>query len=217
MSIKAVIFDLGGVVLDSPVAVLAAYEAQRGLPPHTLARIIVEAGRNGAWSRLERGELRLQEFFKAFDTEVAAAGGHISSAELMAEIARSFRMRPVMLEAIRRIRSAGLKVAALTNNWLLEDHDVTLADLLRAEFDVFVESSAVGMQKPDPRIYDLVCERLWVQPDEAVFLDDIGRNLKPARLLGMVTIRVDEPEQALSELEAVLGMQLRSECPPSKD
>lgn len=209
MTIKAVIFDLGGVVFDSPLEVLAAYEARKGLPPNFLNRVIVESGRRGAWSRLERGVFGLQEFSGAFDAEVAAAGGNISSVELMAEIAKSFRVRPVMMEAIRRIRSAGLKVAALTNNWLLEDHDAGLAELMKAEFDVFVESSAVGLQKPDPRIYELVCESLAVRPDEAVFLDDIGRNLKPARQLGMVTIKVAEADQALSQLEAVLSMPLR--------
>jgi epoxide hydrolase-like predicted phosphatase len=111
-----------------------------------------------------------------------------------------------MLEAVRRIRARGLLAAALTNNWAGEG-DATRA--LEPHFDVFVESSAVGLRKPDPRIYAYACERIGVEPREAVFLDDIGRNLKPARELGMLTIKVDEPEGALAELEEVLGFPLR--------
>jgi len=113
-----------------------------------------------------------------------------------------------MLAAIRRIRERGLRVAALTNNWVAEGRRP--ADGLRAHFDVFVESAVVGLRKPDPRIYELVCRQLAVAPARTVFLDDIGRNLKPARALGMMTIKVDDPAHALRELEAVLGFAVRS-------
>jgi epoxide hydrolase-like predicted phosphatase len=111
-----------------------------------------------------------------------------------------------MLEAIRRLRAQGLRVSALTNNWVGES-DRTRA--LRSHFDVFVESCALGLRKPDPRIYLHACEQLGVEPPEAVFLDDIGQNLKSARALGMATIKVDEPEPALDALGALLGLTLR--------
>jgi epoxide hydrolase-like predicted phosphatase len=114
--------------------------------------------------------------------------------------------RPAMLEAIRKLRAGGLRVAALTNNWITEDQGT---GALRAFFDVFVESIAVGLRKPDPRIYQLVCRELDVEPAKAVFLDDIGSNLKTARALGMTTIKVDEPDAALAELERVVGLSLR--------
>src|SRR5262249_6358295 len=114
--------------------------------------------------------------------------------------------RPQMEEAIRRLRHRGLRVAALTNNW--HDAGGTVGARLRREFDVFVESAAVGLRKPDPRIYDIVCRELGVAPARAVFLDDIGRNLKPARALGMATIKVDDPGQALRELGALVGLDL---------
>jgi epoxide hydrolase-like predicted phosphatase len=114
--------------------------------------------------------------------------------------------RPAMLEAIGRIRARGLRAGALTNNWISEDGG---AEGLRPYFDVFVESAVEGLRKPDPRIFVLACERLGVTPAEAVFLDDIGANLKSARGLGMTTIKVLEPEQALGELESVLGFPLR--------
>ena len=114
--------------------------------------------------------------------------------------------RPQMLEAIRRLRARGLRTAALTNNWVSEGKRQT--DTLRERFDVFVESAVVGLRKPDPRIYELVCRELGVPPARTAFLDDIGLNLKPARALGMATIKVVEPDAALRELGALLGLDL---------
>jgi epoxide hydrolase-like predicted phosphatase len=112
-----------------------------------------------------------------------------------------------MLEAIRRIRAAGLLVAAITNNWAGGGEGTGALGPL---FDVFLESSVVGMRKPDPRIYQLACARLRIEPSRAVFLDDIGSNLKPARALGMATVKVVEPEAALAELEGLLGFPVRA-------
>ncbi len=116
------------------------------------------------------------------------------------------QLRPSMVEAIRRIRANGLRTGALTNNWASDGADRHVE--LRDHFDAFVESSRVGLRKPDPRIYELACRELAVEPRQAVFLDDIGRNLKAARQLGMTTIKVDTPEQALAELSGALGFAL---------
>jgi epoxide hydrolase-like predicted phosphatase len=124
----------------------------------------------------------------------------------MAYIADAGRSRPRMLAAIQRIRERGLRVAALTNNWVAEGRRPT--DGLRAHFDVFVESAVVGLRKPDLRIYALVCRELGVAPSRVAFLDDIGRNLKAARELGMATIKVEDPDQALRELSSLLGFDL---------
>jgi putative hydrolase of the HAD superfamily len=202
---RAVIFDLGGVVLGSPLHAIAAFEREQGIPAGFVNRVVVTTGPGGAWSRLERGEIGLEAFYVAFDADCAAAGRPIAR-ELMVRVAGAAAPRPVMLEAIGRIRARGLATAALTNNWVTEDDG---AASLRPHFDVFVESAAEGLRKPDPRIYGIVCERLGVEPADAVFLDDIGANLKPARALGMATIRVQEPEAALDELAAVLGFDLR--------
>ena len=118
-----------------------------------------------------------------------------------------------MLEAIRRIRAGGRRVAALTNNWVTDTPPQgveTARSRLDPHFDVFVESAVVGLRKPDLRIYALVCDKLGVVPARVAFLDDIGRNLKPARELGMVTIKVDDPDQALRELGALLELDLIS-------
>ena len=140
-----------------------------------------------------------------FAADCRGEGIVVDARRMMEYIASGSGPRPQMLEAIRRIRDRGLKVAALTNNWPSEQRP---ENPLRELFHVFIESSVVGLRKPDPRIYQLVCRELSVEPCAAVFLDDIGRNLKSARALGMTTIKVDEPESALRELEQVLGFGL---------
>ena len=213
-AIAAVVFDIGGVVQDSPLHAIARYERERGLSPNAINRVVVAAGEEGAWARLERGELTVQTFCGPFEADCRAHGIAVDGRVLMTRIAGASVPRPLMLEAIRRLRAAGLRVAALTNNWVAETPAAaaseTVKSRLAAHFDVFVESAVVGLRKPDPRIYALVCDKLGVEPARVAFLDDIGRNLKPARQLGMATIKVDDPEQALRELGALLGLDLVS-------
>ena len=206
MSFRAVIFDLGGVVLDSPLHAIAAYERELGIPAGFVNRLVVETGPQGAWSRLERGELSRRAFEEAFEAECRAAGHPLSASTMMERIALC-GPRPRMLTAIERIRASGRRVAALTNNWAHEGGG-SETDVLRERFDVFVESSKVGLRKPDPRIYAHVCEALAIDTRDAVFLDDIGRTLKTARALGMTTIKVDAPEPALAELSRHLALPL---------
>jgi putative hydrolase of the HAD superfamily len=203
--IAAVVFDIGGVVQDSPLHAIARYERERGIEANAINRVVVAAGEQGAWARLERGELTVQTFTEPFEADCRAQGITIDGRHLMAKIAEASVPRPRMLEATRRIRAAGLRVAALTNNWITSDAPRSRFD---AHFDIVVESAIVGLRKPDPRIYTLVCERLGVPPPRVAFLDDIGRNLKPARALGMATIKVDDPDQALRELGALLALDL---------
>ena len=213
-AIAAVVFDIGGVVQDSPLHAIARYERERGLPPNAINRVVVAAGEEGAWARLERGELTVQSFCAPFEADCRARGVTVDGRVLMERISEASVPRPRMLEAIRRLRAAGLRVAALTNNWVAETPGATASETMKARltahFDVFVESAVVGLRKPDPRIYALVCDKLGLPPARVAFLDDIGRNLKPARELGMATIKVDDPEQALRELGALLDLDLVS-------
>jgi putative hydrolase of the HAD superfamily len=203
--VKAVIFDLGGVILDSPLHAIARFEREHDIPAGFVNRVVLETGPAGAWSRLERGELGMEEFFVAFSRDCEGAGHALSARDLMERIGESSAPRPAMLGAVARIRARGLRAAALTNNWVGEEDGTRV---LRGHFDVFVESSALGLRKPDPRIYAHACRALAVEPAETVFLDDIGLNLKPARAMGMTTIKVGDPAAALAELEAVLGFAL---------
>ncbi len=206
MSYRAVFFDLGGVVVGSPLHAIAAYECDEDIPPGFINRVVVDTAPSGAWSRLERGELMLEEFYPAFDADCAAAGRAISARDLMGRVAQAVEPRPAMLGAIARIRARGLLAGAITNNWVAEEGGT---GVLRPHFDAFIESAVVGVRKPDPRIFHLACDELGVAPDDAVFLDDIGINLKTARALGMSTIKVDEVDVALAELQELLGFPLR--------
>jgi putative hydrolase of the HAD superfamily len=202
-AIAAVIFDLGGVVMESPLHAIARYERDHGIEHNAINHSIVATGEQGAWSRLERGELAVEEFFEPFESDCRRHGIQVDGPRMMEYMAEAGVPRPRMLEAIRRIRDRDLRVAALTNNWPSEGPNPLLE-----HFHVFVESSVVGLRKPDPRIYRLVCRELAVEPSRAAFLDDIGRNLKSARALGMTTIKVDDPDDALRELSKVLGFEL---------
>ncbi len=206
---RAVIFDLGGVVLDSPLHAIARFERETGMPAGFVNRVVVSTGPGGAWSRLERGELRVEDWIPAFERDCAEAGQKLSAARMMEAIRGASEPRPRMIAAIRAIRAHGLRVGALTNNWVADEpSENRLGQELRELFDAFVESSLVGLRKPDPRIYEHACRELGVPPAASIFLDDIGANLKAARALGMHTIKVDTPEQALDELESALGFSL---------
>ena len=205
---RAVIFDLGGVVFPSPFQAFDAYDRDAGLAPGTVRALIRASSETGAWAALERGELSLPEFYAALESEAAAAAFRLDAAKLMAGVASGSGPHPAMATAIRRIRAVNLRTAALTNNWPRVDdreYPPTGNDL---GFDVVVESAVVGLRKPDPRIYELVLSKLGVEAREAVYLDDLGINLKPARTMGMTTIKVGDPEVALAELAGILGFEV---------
>jgi putative hydrolase of the HAD superfamily len=206
MAIRAVIFDVGGVISTSPFEAFARYEADNGLPDGLLRGLNATNSDTNAWARLERSEVDLTTFATLYETEAAAAGHSIDGLAVLALL--SGQMRPAMVEAVRRCHER-LKTAFLTNNFGVADRGDGPWNGLTAHADVIVESSRVGLRKPDPAIYQLVCDELGIEPQEAVFLDDLGVNLKPARALGMTTIKVVDPDAALAELEAVVGFALR--------
>ena len=201
--IRGVLFDLGGVVFESPLDVIAAFERARGLPPGAIGAVVVATGEEGAWARHERGELTHDRFVREFCSELAAAGHRVDVGELMRRVEATFRPRPVMLTAIDRLRGGGIAVGAVTNNWTpFGDHPV-----LR-RFDVVVESVLEGVRKPDPEIYRRALARLGVPASETAMLDDLGPNLKTARALGMATIKVTDPVEALEALGDLVGIEL---------
>jgi|ERR671910_332665 putative hydrolase of the HAD superfamily len=211
MPIRAVIFDFGGVILTSPFEAFARYEADNGLPAGLLRRLNATDPDTNAWARLERSEVDLATFADLFEAEARAAGHAVDGRAVLGLLAG--QLRPTMVEALRRCHER-LKTAMLTNNFGPgapadgAGRAGPMADVLD-HFDVIVESSRVGLRKPDPAIYRLVCAELGVEPEEAAFLDDLGVNLKPARALGMTTIKVGDPDVALAELEAAVGFPLR--------
>lgn len=214
MPIRAVLWDFGGVVSTSPFDGFRAYEDRMGLPEGFLRTLNATDPDTNAWARLERNEVSVEEFCEQFEAEARAAGGdRVVALDVLGLLAGD--VRPAVVEAIRRCRAAGFGTALLTNNVVGFSRDGEgphgpILDL----FDVVVESSKVGMRKPDERFYRLACELLGIDPPEAVFLDDLGVNLKPARAMGMTTIKVSDPDAALARLESVLGIPLGDGAPP---
>ena len=206
---RAVIFDLGGVVFPSPFEAFDAHDREAGFPDGTVRGIIRTSSETGAWAALERGELPLPEFHAQLEAEAREVGFHLDAARLMAAVASGFGPRPAMATAIQRIRAAKLRTAALTNNWPRPDGAEFPPTGSGLGFDVVIESAVVGLRKPDPRIYELALSKLGVDAAEAVFLDDLGINLKPARAMGMTTIKVSDADRALDELADVLGFEVR--------
>jgi putative hydrolase of the HAD superfamily len=203
--IKAVLFDVGGVIITSPFESFSRYEADHGLPDGFIRKLNSTNPDTNAWSHLERGDVAFDEFCALFEAEAKTAGGSLKARDVMECLAGE--MRPAMLEAVRRCHER-LKTAMVTNNWRAEDEGGRL-DALLPLFDVVIESSKAGVRKPEPRFYEMACEQLEIEPSEAVFLDDLGINLKPARAMGMTTIKVTDPDVALAELESVVGFPVR--------
>jgi len=210
--IRAALFDFGGVILSSPFEAFARYEAERGLPDGFLRRLNATDPDINAWSALERNELTVEEFGPRFEAEARALGGSVDAGEVLGLLAGE--VRPEMVTAVRRCGER-LGTALLTNNIVsmrpagggggAADRHAEVLGL----FDVIVESSVVGVRKPDPAFYEHACCEMGIEPTEAVFLDDLGVNLKPARAMGMTTIKVTDPTIAIAELESVVGFTLR--------
>ena len=208
--IEAVLFDFGGVIIDGPFEAFERYERANGLPDGFIRTLNSTNHHDNSWARLERNEIDFDTFRDAFENEAADAGGELDASELFSMM--SGALKPEMVEAVRRCAEQ-FKTAILTNNFVRADpaagnprFDLTeVLDLV----DVVIESSKVGVRKPDPRFYLLACDALGIKPEQAVFLDDLGMNLKPARELGMLTIKVETTERALVDLEAVVGFPLR--------
>jgi putative hydrolase of the HAD superfamily len=207
MAIRAVFWDFGGVVLSSPFEAFNRYEEANGLPRDLIRTVNATNPDTNAWAKLERSEVAFDEFCDLFEAECAALGHTVAAREMLGLL--QGEIRPAVVEAIRRCRDAGLVTACLTNNFISGDRTPADGRPDHSEvlglFAFVLESSKAGVRKPDPRFYELACEMGGVQPREVVFLDDLGINLKPAKALGMTTIKVVDPTTALAELEQVLG------------
>ena len=209
-TIRAAFFDFGGVILSSPFEAFNGFEERNGLPRDFIRTINATNPDTNAWARFERSEVAFDEFCDLFEAECREQGHDVAARELMPLLAGE--IRPAMVEAVRRCRER-LVTACLTNNWVSfddfpADGRAGGRDDALGLFHHVIESSKVGVRKPDPRFYEVACERCGVTPAEAVFLDDLGVNLKPAAAMGMTTIKVVDPAQAIADLEAVVGFPL---------
>uniref|UniRef100_A0A8C4LX59 Acyl-CoA dehydrogenase family member 10 n=1 Tax=Equus asinus asinus TaxID=83772 RepID=A0A8C4LX59_EQUAS len=215
---RAVIFDMGGVLIPSPGRVAAEWEVQNQIPSGTILKALISGGDKGPWMTFMRGELTTEDFLQEFGrlcSEISETRVPVDSFFSLLTSEQVAKQFPVMTEAITQIRAKGLRTAVLSNNFYLPDGKSFLP-LDRKQFDVVVESCLEGICKPDPRIYKLCLERLGLQPSESIFLDDLGLNVKAAASLGIRTIKVDDPETAVKELETLLGFTLRKVIPNTR-
>jgi putative hydrolase of the HAD superfamily len=204
--IRAVFWDFGGVILSSPFEAFNAYEESNGIPLDFIRGVNATNPDDNAWAKIERRQISHDEFDALFAAESEALGHRIPGRDVIGMLYGT--VRPEMVVALDRVIDAGYVTACLTNNFAT-DHQRDELEAIMARFDHVIESSKVGVRKPEPAFYDLACTEAGVVPDEVVFLDDLGINLKPARAIGMTTIKVGRADQAISELEAVLGIELR--------
>jgi putative hydrolase of the HAD superfamily len=210
--VKAVIWDFGGVFTSSPFEAFNRYEAERGLPHDIVRRINTVNPDTNAWARLERAELSAEEFDRVFDEEARALGHSIPGRDILAILSGS--LRPKVVAAFKACK-ARFKVGCITNNAPTGKGPSMTSDEAKARqiaevfalFDHVIESSKAGVRKPDPRIYAMMCEALGVEPKTCVYLDDLGINLKPAREMGMATIKATSEAQLLADLSAAVGLR----------
>ena len=213
--IEAVLWDFGGVFTTSPFEAFARFEQARGLPENFIRTINATNPNDNAWARFESSAIDVDEFDAAFRQEAEARGHSVDGKDVLELLSGEFR--PRMAAALAACKEH-FKVGCITNNMKKAGDDPTMAanDQRSAQaaevmalFDVIVESSVEGVRKPQPRIYEIACERLGVAPQHTVFLDDLGINLKPARAMGMTTIKVVTEEQALRELGSATGLAFK--------
>lgn len=209
--VEAVIWDFGGVLTSSPFEAFARFEVQRGLPADIIRRTNANNHWENAWAKFERAEVDIDAFDQLFAAESLALGAEVRGKDVLPLL--SGDLRPEMVEALRRT-AAKFRTGCITNNLpanaigSMGGRSLYIAEVM-ALFNHVIESAKIGLRKPDPRIYRMMVEALGVDPRNCVYLDDLGLNLKPARDMGMTTIKVVDSAQAIAELEAATGLSLR--------
>ena len=209
-NLQAVIWDFGGVLTSSPFEAFNRYEAERGLPIDFIRGVNAVKGDTNAWAQFERNDIDAAAFNDQFRKEALARGHDVPGEDVLALLAGS--IRAPIVEALKTCKLQ-VKVGCITNNvksgkgaGMTQDEAKakTVAEIMSL-FDHVIESSKVGLRKPDPRIYALMCEALDVEPKNCIYIDDLGINLKPARAMGMTTIKALSQTQILADLAAVTG------------
>lgn len=208
--LQAVIWDFGGVLTSSPFEAFRRYEEAKGLPEDFIRSVNAVNGDTNAWARLERSELDAEGFDAAFRKESRARGHEVPGKDILALL--SGELRPDVVNALKICKSK-VKVGCITNNAPIGKGAGMSSDAGKAakvaevlgEFDHLIESSKAGVRKPNPRIYEMMCEALGVDPAHCIYIDDLGINLKPARAMGMHTIKALSGQQILNDLRAATG------------
>jgi putative hydrolase of the HAD superfamily len=206
-SVDAVCFDFGGVIVNGPFDAFTALELRNDVAVGAVRAINSLNPDTNAWARIERGEIDRAEFARLFELEASEIGHQLPGAEVIDIVWGGSPARaaanPLMIEAIEQCRAADIRLALITNN-VQPMSGATDAEWLYELFDVVLESCVIGMRKPETEIYRSALQKLGVDANRALMLDDLGLNLKPARALGMRTIKVTDPNEAAAELIALI-------------
>lgn len=208
----AVLFDFGGVITTSPFDAFSRYESEHQLPDGFIRSINTINPDTNAWAQFESNRIDSEAFNAAFLAESEQAGHPVPGKDIIALL--SGDVRPRMVDVLKTCRQY-YQIACLTNNvkngkgpGMSRDAEKTeVIGGLMMLFDVVVESSKEGIRKPQSEFYLRACAKLSVSPERCVFLDDLGINLKPARALGMTTIKVLNERQAIEDLSTTLGIR----------
>ncbi|MCY4657657.1 MAG: HAD-IA family hydrolase [Gammaproteobacteria bacterium] len=209
--IKAILWDFGGVFTSSPFEAFVRYEQEHNLPENFIRRVNSTNPNSNAWAKLESNAISREKFDTLFREESRSLGHEVSGTDVLGLL--SGTLRPRMVDSLKLCKQH-FKVGCITNN--MKPIDVALDTVEKRQFtdtgevmtffDVIIESSIEGVRKPNPKIYEIACAKIGSQPNECVFLDDLGINLKPARAMGMRTIKVVDPDIAIEELSGYTGL-----------
>ena len=203
MKYKAIIWDFGGVITSSPFDAFNEFEEVNGLPNDIIRTINSENSDMNAWAQFESNSITIDQFDDLFLKEAKTKGFDIKGRDIIKLLKGSIREN--MVSFLRELK-ADFKLGCITNNVKPSSEENTDNETKEAMsiFDHVIESSIVGIRKPNPEIYMMSCDALNVSPDQCIYLDDLGINLKPARELGMTTIKVIQPEDAIQEVRNLL-------------
>ncbi|XP_021247598.1 bifunctional epoxide hydrolase 2 [Numida meleagris] len=227
MARRFALFDLGGVLFGPGLQhFLGSCERDCALPRNFLRDVLFAGGSDSPHAKVMRGQITLSQLFLEVDEgcrQHASAAGitlptTFSIARVFEEMAAKGTLNAPLLRAASMLRRNGFKTCVFTNNWVDDSagrlFTSSLLTVLQRHFDLLIESCRVGLHKPDPRIYTYALEVLQAQPQEVIFLDDIGENLKPAREMGMATVLVRDTDTVLKELQELSGVQLLQQEEP---
>ena len=197
--IKAVVFDVGGVLCPNPINEFIKVDREYALPDGTVMSFL--RGGND-FALCETGQMSIFEFYdrcvawiaKAHDVQVSP-----QRLDAMLEACMGKTLRPEMIELVIEIKAAGYQTALLTN--IFAERRTWLHALFpEGTIDVYGDSTELGLRKPELPIYHKLIEMLGREPEEIAYIDDFAENLVPARALGIADILFQSPEQVRQDL-----------------
>ena len=208
---SSIFWDFGGVITSSPFEAFNKFEIKNNLPENFLRKVNSTNPQSNAWALLEQSKISQMEFNELFFQESSDLGYGVDGLEVLNLLEGDLRLG--MVEIIKTLKKRGFTQACLTNNFIPDnDNQPDMIDLNKKTeifnlFDFIFESKEIGLRKPDQAFYDYVLDKVDTSPEKIIFLDDLGINLKPAKAMGITTIKVVSESQAKVDLENLLKIK----------